>query len=143
MARFHPSLPVGRVLQTGTVKRLPPEILSAYRAPFPDNKHKGGVKAFPLLLPRKKTDEGVNRILKARDALANWTKPALVLFSDRDKMVGYMHDYFHRLIPGLTNSGKITLRNAGHFLQEDCGEEIAQHIHTFIKETRSEVKNRN
>jgi haloalkane dehalogenase len=143
MARIHPSLPVGRVLQAGTVKRLPPEILAAYQAPFPDKKHKGGVKAFPLLLPRKKTDAGVDRILKARVALANWTKPALVMFSDRDRMVGYMHDYFHQLIPGLTNSEKITLRNAGHFLQEDCGEEIAQRIHNFLKETQPEVKSRN
>ena len=134
IARFHPSLPVGKVIQAATVERLSKDTIYAYNAPFPNKKFKGAVKAFPLLIPAKKTDLGVNRILKARDVLAKWTKPALVMFSDKDQIIGYLHDYFHNLIPTVKNKEKIIIRNAGHFLQEDKGEEIAYYIDGFIKD---------
>jgi len=134
IARFHPSLPIGKVIQTATVSSLSEDVIYAYNAPFPSSKFKGGAKSFPLLLPRKSTDEGVKRILKARMVLEQWTKPALVMFSDQDQIVGYLHDYFHNLIPSVKHKDKITIRDAGHFLQEDKGEEIALKIDKFIKE---------
>ena len=134
LARFHPSLPVGKIIQAATFSRLSKDTIYAYNAPFPNRKYKGGVKAFPLLIPKKQTDKGVKRILKARAILAEWTKPALVMFSDKDQIIGYLHDYFHNLIPTVKTKDKITIKDAGHFLQEDKGEEIAIYIDRFIKE---------
>ena len=135
IVRFHPSLPVGKVLQKATVGKLSKDVIDAYKAPFPSTKYKGGPKSFPLLIPRTNTDQGVNRIMKARKVLAEWEKPALVMFSDQDPIIGYLHDYFHNLIPTVRDTKKIIIRDAGHFLQEDKGEEIASRIDKFMKET--------
>ena len=37
----------GRVRAT----ELPPEIVAAYDAPFPDDRYKAGARAFPMLVP--------------------------------------------------------------------------------------------
>jgi len=59
--------------------------------------------------------------------LARWTKPCLLLFSDRDPVLGLAAGRaFEQLIPSAGQM--IVIRDAGHFLQEDAGEELAQHI---------------
>ncbi len=37
-------------------------------------------------------------------------------------------------MPSIKEQKKILIKNAGHFLQEDKGKEIAQYIDLFIKE---------
>ena len=39
---------------------------------------------------------------------------------------------FQELVPGAQNREHITIRNAGHFLQEDKGEELAEVLLKFI-----------
>ncbi len=132
-AKYHPSLPIGTILQKGTYNKLSKDVIQAYKAPFPTRKHKGGAKAFPLLVPSKPNDQGVERILKAREVLSKWNKPALVLFSDKDKILGGLEKFFYKLIPTSSDQEKIIIKNAGHFLQEEKGEEIAKYIDRFIK----------
>ena len=131
IAKYHPSFPVGKIIQRGTFTQLPQATIDAYNAPFPNRKHKDGVKSFPLLVPSKPTDQGVNRMKKARAVLSKWNKPAFVLFSDKDKLMSGLEKFFYKLIPSSKN--KIIIKNAGHFLQEDKGEEIAFYIDKFIK----------
>lgn len=133
LARYHPSLPVGGIIQMATYSKLSQQVINAYNAPFPNRKHKDGAKAFPLLVPSKPSDQGVEKIKKAREVLSQWNKPALVLFSDKDKVLGGLEKFFYKLIPTLNEQEKIIIKNAGHFLQEDKGEEIANHIDKFIK----------
>ncbi|BDD03147.1 haloalkane dehalogenase [Aureibacter tunicatorum] len=134
-ARFHPSLPIGKIIQAGTYNRLDQEVLDAYRAPFPNRKHKDGAKAFPLLVPSSPQHDGVERMKKARNALSEWNKPALIIFSDKDKVMSGLENFFLRLLPSNDLLQKVTIKNAGHFLQEEKGEEIAEHIDAFIKES--------
>jgi len=42
-----PELPVGRIVNGGCVSDLPPEVVAAYEAPFPDERYKEGARAFP------------------------------------------------------------------------------------------------
>lgn len=135
IAKYHPSFPVGKIIQKATFTDLPQEVIDAYEAPFPNRKHKDGVKSFPLLVPSKPTDEGVDRMLKARKTLSEWTKPALVLFSDKDRMMSGLEKFFYELIPSSKDQPKLIINDAGHFLQEDKGEEIAAHIDDFIQRT--------
>ena len=132
-AKYHPSLPVGSIIQKGTYQDLPKEVIDAYKAPFPSKKHKGGAKAFPTLVPSKPNDPGVEEMKKAREVLSKWTKPALVLFSDKDKMMSGLENFFYKLIPSSGEQKKLIIKDAGHFLQEDKGEEIAMYIDQFIK----------
>jgi len=57
----------------------------------------------------------------------------LVLFSDKDKVLGGLEKFFYKLIPTSNDEQKIIIKNAGHFLQEEKGEEIASYIDQFMK----------
>lgn len=133
-SKYHPSLPVGNIVQKATYSKLSKEVINAYNAPFPNRKYKDGAKAFPLLVPSKPNHQGVERIKKAKRILSEWNKPALVLFSDKDKIMSGLEKFFYKLIPTIKEHEKIIIKNAGHFLQEEKGEEIAEYIDRFIKE---------
>jgi len=68
----------------------------------------------------------------AKAALKDWEKPALVMFSDKDPVTGGGDIGFRKLIPSAKNEPEITIEGGGHFLQEDCGEVIAENIVAFI-----------
>jgi len=124
---------IGRVIDGATVSKLTPEVMAAYNAPFPDLSYKGGALQFPLLVPISEDAEALPHMRKAADALKQWTKPALILFSDKDPVTAGGDKYFRALIPSAKNEPEITIEGAGHFLQEDKGEEIAEHIAAFIQ----------
>jgi haloalkane dehalogenase len=130
-----PDLPIGMIISGATVqgKNLPPDIMAAYEAPFPGPEYKAGAKAFPLLVPISPDMEAAPEMRAARDGLAKWTKPALVMFSDQDPITAGADQGFRDHIPGAKNQPLITIRDAGHFLQEDKGEEIAEHIMEFME----------
>lgn len=115
--------------------QITPEIEAAYDAPFPDGSYRAGVAAFPLLIPLTPDTPGGAHIRSARKAIAQWEKPTLVMFSDSDPVTAGGDVAFRRLIPGTKGQPEITIQGAGHFLQEEKGEEIAAHIAAFIKRT--------
>jgi haloalkane dehalogenase len=129
-----PDLPVEVVIRTGVYQsdKLTPEIISAYEAPFPDASYKMGARAWPLLVPIKPDDSVAQEMLAARQDLGRWHKPALVMFSDKDAITKGADQFFRNLIPSVTDQPEIIITDAGHFLQEEKGEEIAQHIIEFI-----------
>lgn len=130
-------LPIGAVIQTGVAQRdmLTPEILAAYESPFPDVTYKAGAMVFPLLVPIHPDDQGAAEMRKAREVLSKWDKPALIMFSDKDPITRGGDIFFRALIPTAKDQPEIVIQDAGHFLQEDKGEEIAQHIADFIART--------
>jgi len=132
-AKHHPSLSIGTIIRQASYQKIPAEVIKAYEAPFPNRKHKGGAVAFPLLVPATPNDPAVKPIQKARDVLSKWDKPALVMFSDNDKVLGGLQKFFYKLIPTANEQQKIIIKDAGHFLQEEKGEEIAMYIDKFIK----------
>ena len=67
--------------------------------------------------------------------LATWDKPFLVAFSDRDPITGSMAPVLKRTIPGAAGRDHPVLKGAGHFLQEDAGEDLAAIIAAFIQQT--------
>ncbi|MEP3210802.1 MAG: haloalkane dehalogenase [Maribacter sp.] len=132
-AKYHPSIPVGGVIQFASHRTISKDILKAYDAPFPSRKYKAGARIFPSLVPGKKNDPAVPYLKMAREVLSKWNKPALVLFSDKDKVLGGLEKFFYKLIPTAKDQRKILIADAGHFLQEEKGEEIARYIDAFVK----------
>lgn len=125
-------MPVGMILQGATVSTLSDEVVAAYDAPFPDATYKAGAHVFPLLVPISTDMEAAAYTGPAKAALKEWTKPALVMFSDKDPVTGGGDKAFRRLIPSATDEPEIVITDGGHFLQEDKGEDIAKHIVEFI-----------
>ncbi|MGB0916420.1 MAG: haloalkane dehalogenase [Flavobacteriales bacterium] len=133
LAKYWPNFPVVRVIKWGTRKKLTDRELAGYNAPFPSNKYKAGARAWPQLVPTSPNDPGVKQMKRAREVLSKWEKPALVMFSDSDPITKGADRWFRKNIPSAANEPEITIKRAGHFLQEDKGRQIAEHIHEFIE----------
>lgn len=133
-AKYHPDFPAGKIIRKACARPMSDETMAAYDAPFPEKKYKAGARIFPSLAPSRKTDDGVLQMNRAAKILSEWTKPAIILFSDKDTILGKMVHFFYKIMPAAHRQKRITIENAGHFLQEDAGEEIATYIDEFIQE---------
>ena len=130
-----PELPVGRIVLGGCVTELPPEVIAAYDAPFPDERHKAGARRFPLLVPTSPDDPAAPVNRRAWELLRRWEKPFLAAFSDSDPITHGADALLREAIPGTRGQPHTTIAGAGHFLQEDQGEELARVVRDFIRRT--------
>ncbi len=131
-ARYSPWFPIGRIVQSGTVTKLDETIVAAYDAPFPSAAYTAGARAFPSLVPVTPDDPAVQANRAALRAFTTWQKPFLTTFSNRDPITRGAERWFQTNVPGAGGLEHVTIRNAGHFLQEDKGEELAEVLLRFI-----------
>ena len=127
-----PSFDVGRLVQGATVTTLAEDVVAAYDAPFPDDAYKAGARVFPALVPTRPDDPAAPANRKAWEVLRRWEKPFLTAFSDSDPITRGGDRILQGQIPGARGQPHTTIKGAGHFLQEDKGEELAAVIAEFI-----------
>jgi haloalkane dehalogenase len=123
-----PELPVGEIIQNGTIRELTPAEVAAYDAPFPEERYKAGARVLPTLVA---SQMATNR--KAWEVFESWEKPFLTAFADQDPVTRAGYKQFQDRIPGAKGQPHRTVKNASHFLQEDTSSEIAEIIIEFIK----------
>jgi haloalkane dehalogenase len=122
----------GRLIRTAAVRGLADEVVAAYDAPFPTPESKAGVLAFPEQVPTEPEHPNTAPLLAIHEALRSWEQPALVLFGDSDPIFRpEVAEAISRLIPGALPAELV--ENAGHFVQEDAGEEVARRIVEFLR----------
>ncbi len=131
-ARYSPWFPIGRILQSATITDLAPEVLAAYDAPFPSQAYKAGARAFPRLVPATPDDPAAPANRAAWDVFRKWEKPFLTAFSNRDPITRGADKAFLKLVPGAQDQQHTTIKNAGHFLQEDKGPQLAEVVIRFV-----------
>jgi haloalkane dehalogenase len=126
-----PELPVGNIVKSGCHVAPPAEVIAAYDAPFPDERYKAGARQFPLLVPTRPDDPAAAANRAAWQVLERWDKPFLTAFSDRDPITRGADRVLQQRIPGAAGRVHPTVEGAGHFLQEDRGEELARIVIDF------------
>jgi haloalkane dehalogenase len=130
-----PEFHVGRIINGGCVTDLPAEVIAAYDAPFPEERYKAGARAFPALVPTRPDDPASSANRKTWAVLRRWEKPFLTAFSDSDPITRGGDRAFQTLVPGTKGQPHTTIAGAGHFLQEDKGEDLAAVVVDFIART--------
>lgn len=135
-ARYSPWFPIGKIIQKGTITELPDEVVAAYDAPYPSAKFKAGARAFPTLVPTTPDNPASEANRAAWEALKLWRKPFLTTFSNRDPITRGGERVFQKAVPGAHGQAHVVIKNAGHFLQEDKGPELAEIIIRLIRGSR-------
>lgn len=130
-----PNFHVGGIVKGGCVTELTPEIIAAYDAPFPADRYTAGARQFPLLVPTTPDDPASQANRQAWQVLTHWEKPFLTAFSDSDAVTHGGERVFQKLVPGAQGQPHTTITGAGHFLQEDKGEELAHVVVDFMSKT--------
>jgi haloalkane dehalogenase len=129
-----PVFPVGQIVNKGSVTDLPEAVIAAYDAPFPDESYKEGARQFPTLVPiaPDNPESQANRV--AWKVLMGFQKPWLCAFGDSDPITAAAAPVIQKLIPGCQGQPHTTLRGGGHFIQEDCGEELSRVVLEWLHE---------
>jgi haloalkane dehalogenase len=127
-----PDFHVGGIVKGGCQRELTSEVIAGYDAPFPDDRYKAGARQFPLLVPVAPDDPAAEANRAAWEVLRRWEKPFLTAFSGQDPITRGGDLFFQAAVPGARGQPHATIGGAGHFLQEDAGEELARLLVDFL-----------
>lgn len=128
-----PDFHVGGIIKGAVVTKPSAAVVRAYDAPFPSDEYKAGARMFPLLVPVTPDDPAAAPNRKAWEVLMRWPGKVLTLFSDKDPVTAGGQKPFEKLLPGAQGQPHEIIAGAGHFLQEDKGELIAERIVAWLK----------
>ncbi len=129
-----PNFPVGQIIDGATVSDLSDEIKAAYNAPYPDETYKSGARQFPMLVPTTPDDPASEANRAAWKVLSRLEIPFLTAFSDKDPVSAGGDTAFQKMVPSAAGQNHVVIKDGGHFLQEDKGEELADVIISFVND---------
>lgn len=138
-SKTRPLFSCGEIVQQATVTKLTENEISAYDAPFPDATFQAGPRIMPSLVPTTKNDPEHEANKKAWEGFFQWKKPFLTAFADNDPITRGGDRYWQEKVPGAQGQNHTIIKNAGHFVQEDKGPELANLIVEFI--SKNPLKN--
>ena len=127
-----PVMPIGMIVNGGTTRDLSASEVAAYDAPFPDETFKEGARQFPTLVPITPEHGSVAENIAAWTVLEHFDKPVVTAFSDNDPVSKGGDVPIQARIPGAKGQPHVTL-SGGHFLQEDCPNDIVEIIDALIR----------
>lgn len=130
-----PVFPIGDIINAGTTTDLLPEVRAAYDAPFPDDTYKAGARIWPSLVPSSPDDPEAPANRAAWEVLEKFGAPFQCFFSDADPITAGGEQAFLGRVPGTEGRNNIPVVGAGHFLQEDAGEQLGGLLVDFIAST--------
>lgn len=130
-AKYSPIFPISKIINGACFKKLSPDELRAYDAPFGSKKEKAGSRVFPSLIPTTPSMAGSKENVAAWKVLEAWDKPFVTCFSNGDPITRGGDKMMQKRIPGTKGMPHVTLKG-GHFLQEDSPEEFAAKVNEAI-----------
>lgn len=117
------------------------DVLDGYGAPFPEEKKEqyiAGARQFASLVPLFWDGGFRGEVRDVEDnkaawrVLERWDKPFLCAFSDNDPTFRGVDKEFQQRVPGAWKTEHVTIKGAGHFLQEDKPQELAEAVLDFL-----------
>ena len=127
-ARYSPEFDIGAVVQSATLTDLTQEEVAAYRAPFPSEEYMAGPRSLPWIVAGELAQGA-----RAWEVLETLDIPVLLVFSDGDPVTTGQDKVFAERLKGAAGQPHKTIEGAGHFLQDDKGEDIAAHMVGWLK----------
>ncbi len=103
-------------------RKLPPQVMAAYRGPFPTRASRTPTHIFPGEILRSRQFLGEVEAGLARLA----ERPVLIVWGDQD--IGFREKERRRFEQIFPRHRTVILRGAGHFIQEDAADEIVAAI---------------
>lgn len=128
-----PDLNAGDILQLATTISLSDEEVEAYRAPYPSIEYKAAIRAFPSMIA------GISiQNFKAWNYLGAFNNPFLALAGEFDTRLGSeaTQNRWIAHVPGADGNDHRRFQ-AGHFIQDDVGEDLALHVLDFMQSTEA------
>lgn len=119
---------IGHTIACVSFGPLSEDARTAYNAPFPDDSYKAGPRRFPSLVPIFHNEPEVEENKAAWQVLRAFDKPFMVAFSDSDPLMAGLEKKFLDQVPGCNGVAHRTVKNAGHFLQQEAPEQCVQAI---------------
>ena len=117
-------------LSRGFYRPIDPKAMEQYTLPHPNAKTRAGIAAFPKMLPTSPKHPNSSYVDEIEETLKTWDVKVLVMFSDKDAF--FKVEEGKRIAEMVPNGQFAVVANAGHYLQEDAGEEIAGRMITFL-----------
>ena len=102
------------------------EALAPYQAPYPTPEYQTAALVFPRLVPNHPLAPGAYENKLAIEALGKLKLPVLLPWGGKDPITAASRPHLMKTFPHAV--APKPLDNAGHFLQEDAGEELARDI---------------
>jgi len=130
-----PQLRASDFIGAATTTPLSPEVLAAYDAPFPEPRHTAGLRQMTALLPLTRNDVGARLGRRTMRALEQFERPFVTCYSDGDPATRGWETVFTERVPGAHGQAHRTIAGAGHFLQEDAGEQLGRAVAEIVAST--------
>jgi len=127
-----PELRIGAVVDAGCARTLTASERSAYDAPFPDEHHKAGPRAAPLLVPTQPHDPATPAHREAWEVLRSFDRPVLRVNGAADPVARWTEE-LGPAIPGAARWSQVKIAGASHRLAEDRPDELAQLLVGFLR----------
>jgi haloalkane dehalogenase len=131
-AMYSPNFKASKIVEGGTFEALTADELAAYDAPFPTEITMAATRSFPSLTNQLK---GLSE--EARAGLKNYKKPLLTIFGANELGIAVeaeLQQWLIANVPGAAGQAHHRYRDAGHFLQNDKGVDIAERINVFMSD---------
>ncbi len=120
------SLDVGKLMNNTLVNRkLTDPERAAYDAPFPSKEYQRGALTFPRLVPIRHDHPGAYDNRVATERLRKLELPVLLIWGKKDAITAPSEAHLRTIFQ---NCGPTVWLDAGHFIQEDAGSEVAARI---------------
>jgi haloalkane dehalogenase len=104
---------------------------AAYAVPFPAKEYQTAALVFPRLVPIRPDHPGAYENRRAIERLRTLRLPVLLPWADGDPITAAAEEHLRSIFPHA--APPVVIRGAGHFLQEDSGEEVADKILSWMK----------